>query len=72
MIELAVFVALCGAVMVGLTLAAYPLVPREEVGFRIQITARNTDDEIDRLNDVLTSVAERFPARRTAAVGGPP
>jgi 7-keto-8-aminopelargonate synthetase-like enzyme len=57
---------------VYVTLAAYPLVPREEVGFRIQITARNTDDEIDRLNDVLTSVAERFPARRTAAVGGPP
>ncbi|WP_033318252.1 aminotransferase class I/II-fold pyridoxal phosphate-dependent enzyme [Streptomyces yerevanensis] len=57
---------------VYVTLAAYPLVPRAEAGFRIQITARNTDDEIDRLNAVLTSVAEWFPVKRTAAAGGPP
>ncbi|NGO09051.1 aminotransferase class I/II-fold pyridoxal phosphate-dependent enzyme [Streptomyces sp. HC44] len=54
------------------TLAAYPLVPREEVGFRIQVTARNTDDEIDRLNAVLTGVAEQFPVRRTATAEGSP
>jgi 8-amino-7-oxononanoate synthase len=31
------------------TLAAYPLVPKDEVGFRIQLTALNTDDEVDTL-----------------------
>jgi 8-amino-7-oxononanoate synthase len=46
------------------TLAAYPLVPRSQVGFRIQITAANADDEIEQLNDVLTEVAERFDMQR--------
>ena len=48
------------------TLAAYPLVPKSEVGFRIQITALNTQAEIDQLVDVLGRLAERFdlqPAR---------
>jgi 8-amino-7-oxononanoate synthase len=48
------------------TLAAYPLVPKSEVGFRIQITAANTRAEIDQLIDVLGQVANRFdlqPAR---------
>jgi 8-amino-7-oxononanoate synthase len=48
------------------TLAAYPLVPRSEVGFRIQITAANTDAEIEQLNDVLRRLVSRFdlqPAR---------
>ena len=48
------------------TLAAYPLVPKSEVGFRIQITAANTRAEIDHLIDVLGQVANRFdlqPAR---------
>ena len=35
------------------TMAAYPLVPKDEVGFRIQITAANTDEEIDDLIAVL-------------------
>ena len=30
------------------TLAAYPLVPKAEVGFRVQLTAANTDAEVDR------------------------
>jgi 8-amino-7-oxononanoate synthase len=34
---------------VYVTLAAYPLVPKDEVGFRIQLTAINTDDEVDTL-----------------------
>jgi diguanylate cyclase (GGDEF)-like protein len=34
---------------VYVTLAAYPLVPREEVGFRVQLTAANTDAEVDML-----------------------
>jgi 8-amino-7-oxononanoate synthase len=42
------------------TMAAYPLVPRAEVGFRIQVTAANTDVQIDRLNTVLGELAERF------------
>ncbi len=36
------------------TLAPYPGVPRDQVGFRIQVTAANTDEEIDTLLDVLT------------------
>jgi 8-amino-7-oxononanoate synthase len=42
------------------TMAAYPLVPHNEVGFRLQLTAANTDAEIDHLNVVLGEVAERF------------
>ena len=45
------------------TMAAYPLVPKHEVGFRVQVTAANTDEEIDHLIDVLTSVRERFRLR---------
>lgn len=41
------------------TLAAYPLVPRDQVGFRVQVTAANTDEEIDELLDVLTELADR-------------
>jgi 8-amino-7-oxononanoate synthase len=41
------------------TLAAYPLVPRDEVGIRIQITAANTDAEVDRLVLALTDLADR-------------
>ncbi|HEY5144849.1 MAG TPA: pyridoxal phosphate-dependent aminotransferase family protein [Solirubrobacteraceae bacterium] len=42
------------------TMAAYPLVPREEVGFRVQLTAANTDAEVTRLITVLGEVADRF------------
>ena len=48
------------------TLAAYPLVPRDEVGFRIQVTAANTNAEIEQLVDVLGRLANGFelqPAR---------
>jgi 8-amino-7-oxononanoate synthase len=38
------------------TLAAYPLVPRNEVGFRIQVTAANSNAEIDRLLEVLDAL----------------
>lgn len=48
------------------TLAAYPLVPRHEVGFRIQVTAANSEEEIDELCEVLGEVAERF-ALQTAS-----
>ncbi len=49
------------------TLAAYPLVPKSEVGFRIQVTVSNTQAELDQLVDVLGELANRFdlqPARR--------
>jgi 7-keto-8-aminopelargonate synthetase-like enzyme len=42
------------------TLAAYPLVPRSEVGFRIQVTAAHEDDEIEELCTALQLLAERF------------
>jgi 8-amino-7-oxononanoate synthase len=45
------------------TLAAYPLVPKSEVGFRIQVTAANTDAEIEQLEDVLVELANRFDLR---------
>jgi 8-amino-7-oxononanoate synthase len=52
------------------TLAAYPLVPKHEVGFRVQVTAANTSGEIERLNDVLGKLANAFdfqPAQVTRA-----
>lgn len=48
------------------TLAAYPLVPKDVVGFRLQVTAANTDEQIDELCEVLRALGERFrfqPAR---------
>jgi 8-amino-7-oxononanoate synthase len=49
------------------TMAVYPLVPRDEVGFRLQLTAANTDEQVDHLCDVLGEVAERFKLQRAAA-----
>jgi len=45
---------------VYVTMAAYPLVPKDEVGFRIQVTAANTEDQIDLLCDVLGEMNDRF------------
>jgi 8-amino-7-oxononanoate synthase len=45
---------------VYVTMAAYPLVPKDEVGFRLQVTAANGDDEIDLLCEVLGELNERF------------
>jgi 8-amino-7-oxononanoate synthase len=41
------------------TLAAYPLVPQAAVGFRVQLTAANSDEEVDELLAVLTELAGR-------------
>jgi len=49
------------------TMAAYPLVPRDEVGFRIQLTSANTDAQVDHLCVVLGEVAERFKLQGTTA-----
>ncbi|MFJ7957773.1 aminotransferase class I/II-fold pyridoxal phosphate-dependent enzyme [Streptomyces sp. NPDC096319] len=58
------------------TLASYPLVPRDRVGFRIQITAANTDEEIEQLCAALTELAARFTLQpagstRTVTAGRP-
>ena len=42
---------------VYVTLAAYPLVPKDEVGFRIQLTAANTDDEVGTLIEAVEALA---------------
>jgi 8-amino-7-oxononanoate synthase len=49
------------------TLAAYPLVPRDQIGFRAQLTAANTDQEIDELNAVITELAQQGKLRMTSA-----
>jgi 8-amino-7-oxononanoate synthase len=49
------------------TLAAYPLVPKDEVGFRVQVTASNTDEQISRLVEVLAELADRFPLQPAAS-----
>jgi 7-keto-8-aminopelargonate synthetase-like enzyme len=43
------------------TLAFYPGVPRQEVGFRLQLTAANTDQEVTELLAVLDQLADTIP-----------
>ncbi len=47
------------------TLAPYPMVPRDQVGVRIQVTAAHTDEQIDHLNEVIRELAERGDLKRT-------
>jgi 8-amino-7-oxononanoate synthase len=47
------------------TLAPYPGVPRDHVGFRLQITAANTDAQIDAVLDVLSWLADPAAHGRT-------
>jgi 8-amino-7-oxononanoate synthase len=42
---------------VYVTLAAYPLVPKAEVGFRMQLTSANTEAEVDRALEALEGLA---------------
>ncbi len=49
---------------VYVTLAFYPGVPREDVGFRIQVTAANTDEEVSQLLAALDGLADVVPLRR--------
>jgi 8-amino-7-oxononanoate synthase len=46
------------------TLAPHPVVPHDEVGFRVQLTAANTAAQVDHLLVVLEEVADRFGFRR--------
>jgi 8-amino-7-oxononanoate synthase len=45
------------------TLAFYPGVPRDEVGFRVQVTAANTDDQVSELLVALDRLADSIPLR---------
>jgi len=57
---------------VYLTMAAFPLVPKNEVGVRIQVTAANTEQEVEHLIAVLAEMREHFTfqcaGRETAAL----
>jgi 8-amino-7-oxononanoate synthase len=58
---------------VYVTLAAFPLVPKAEVGFRIQLTAANTDAEVDTLIRALEELAAREELKLVgSAVDHPP
>jgi 8-amino-7-oxononanoate synthase len=57
---------------VYVTLAAYPMVPQREVGFRIQITAANTDAQVEHLASTLTEVAGRFELQPAAGDAAAP
>jgi 8-amino-7-oxononanoate synthase len=48
------------------TLAPYPLVPRNQVGFRIQLTAAHTEAEIDELNLAISELAAADQLARSA------
>jgi 8-amino-7-oxononanoate synthase len=52
---------------VYVTMAAFPLVPKHEVGFRVQVTAANTDAEVDHLITIIAALHERFPLQPAAA-----
>ncbi|MGI8616920.1 MAG: aminotransferase class I/II-fold pyridoxal phosphate-dependent enzyme [Actinomycetota bacterium] len=47
---------------------ADPLVPMDELGFRIQITAANDDEQIEQLCQVLGEINERFELRQAQPV----
>ena len=46
------------------TLAFHPGVPREELGFRIQVTVANTVDEVTELLAALDRLADVVPLRQ--------
>ena len=52
---------------VYVTLAAFPLVPKAEVGFRIQLTAANTDAEVDSLCAAVEELAALGELRMVGA-----
>jgi 8-amino-7-oxononanoate synthase len=45
---------------VYVTMAAFPLVPKREVGFRIQVTAANSDAQVEHLIQTLAALCDRF------------
>jgi 8-amino-7-oxononanoate synthase len=55
---------------VYVTPAAYPLVPKHEVGFRVQLTSANTDAQVDMLVGALEELAARGELKPAHEVGG--
>lgn len=51
------------------TLAPYPLVPRSQVGFRVQVTAANDDAELQQLNEVLAELCQHFDMQQAPEPG---
>jgi len=51
------------------TMAAYPLVPEHEVGFRLQTTASHSEEQVDELLAVLANLKDRFKLQQVATVG---
>ena len=49
------------------TMAAFPLVPKNEVGFRVQVTAANTDDEVGQLISAIADLREKFELQAPTA-----
>jgi 8-amino-7-oxononanoate synthase len=45
------------------TMCPYPIVPRREAGFRIQVTAANGEEHIDRMVDALTELQDLLRRR---------
>ncbi|HWH00176.1 MAG TPA: pyridoxal phosphate-dependent aminotransferase family protein [Pilimelia sp.] len=56
---------------VYVTLAAYPLVPREQVGVRLQLTAAHDDGHVDQAVAALTELAGVFRRHEVATGEGP-
>jgi 8-amino-7-oxononanoate synthase len=52
---------------VYVTLAAYPLVPKSEVGFRVQLTAINTDAEVDTLIAAIEELVQQGELQSASA-----
>ena len=51
---------------VYVTLAAYPLVPHDQVGFRIQLTATHTPEQVDDLLRTIETLAAKGLLRPAA------
>jgi 8-amino-7-oxononanoate synthase len=45
------------------TMCPHPIVPLREAGFRVQVTAANGEDHVDRLNDALHELQDLFRRR---------
>ena len=51
------------------TMAAFPLVPKNQVGVRVQVTAANTDAEVEQLISVLGEMRQRFEMQQPKPAG---
>ncbi len=56
---------------VYVTLAPYPMVPRDKVGFRLQLTATHTDEQVTALTETLSHLVDRGDLRAVAGQSNP-